>query len=86
MSRRAMRSTDKTLAHHHYTVGGFVNWLGQRRVSGVEQITANDIRAYLFTLHERGLKDTTQHAHVAAKGIKTQLCWLVHRSLTVHQL
>lgn len=33
------------------------------------------MRAYLISLQERGLKDTTQHAH--ARGIKTWLTWLV---------
>ena len=50
LSAVAMRCTAKTLVHYHYTVRNFVTWLGESGVSGVEQISAADVRAYLITL------------------------------------
>jgi len=75
LSRRAARCTPKTLEHYQYTVGGFVQWLGELDVATVQEITASHIRTYLVSLQDRGLKDTTQHAH--ARGIKAWLNWLV---------
>ena len=75
ISRRSARCTAKTLEHYDYTVGGFVGWLTAQGVPDVERVTPDHIREYLITLQERGLKDTTQHAH--ARGIKAWLNWLV---------
>lgn len=75
LDRQASRCTLKTLEHYQYTCGSFVDWLGAQGVLGVGQVTAHHIRAYLVSLQQRGLKDTTQHAH--ARGIKAWLNWLV---------
>lgn len=75
LDRRASRCTIKTLEHYRYTVGSFVDWLEARRVTFVGEIAPHHIRAYLVSLQDRGLKDTTQHAH--ARGIKAWLDWLV---------
>ena len=75
LDRQAARCTPKTLEHYQYTCGSFVEWLSVQGVLGVGQITAHHIRAYLVRLQQRGLKDTTQHAH--ARGIKAWLNWLV---------
>jgi len=75
MARSAARCTAKTLEHYRYTVGSFIAWLEELGVSEVSQITPSHIRAYLLSLQERNLKDTTQHAH--ARGIKAWLNWLV---------
>ena len=75
ISRRAARCTAKTLEHYDYTVGGFIGWLAAHGVRDVQRVTPHHIRAYLIALQDRGLKDTTQHAH--ARGIKAWLNWLV---------
>jgi integrase/recombinase XerC len=75
LDRQASRCTSKTLEHYQYTCGSFVEWLGVQGILDVGQITAHHIRAYLVRLQQRGLKDTTQHAH--ARGIKAWLNWLV---------
>jgi len=76
LAKRAARCTRKTLEHYDYTVGSFVAWLEGEGVTAIGQITAHQIRSYLVGLQERGLKDTTQHAH--AGGIKAWLNWLVN--------
>ena len=60
---------------YRYTVGSFIDWLQGEGVKDINTITANHIRTYLVSLQERGLKDTTQHAH--ARGVKAWLNWLV---------
>lgn len=75
LDRQAARCTPKTLEHYEYTCGGFAAWLRAQGILDVSQITAHDIRAYLVSLQQRGLKDSTQHAH--ARGIKAWLNWLV---------
>lgn len=75
LSREAMRCTPKTLEHYRYTVGAFLTFLETQGARDVTAITARHIRAYLVGLQQRGVKDTTQHAH--ARGIKTWLKWLV---------
>jgi site-specific recombinase XerD len=75
LDRQAARCPPKTLEHYEYTCGGFVKWLGVQGILDVGQITAHHIRAYLVSLQQRGLKDTTQYAH--ARGIKAWLNWLV---------
>ncbi len=75
VARKAARCTGKTLEHYEYTLGSFTAWLEERGVLDVERITADHIRTYLIALQERGLKDTTQHAH--ARGIRAWLNWLV---------
>ncbi|HOQ99109.1 MAG TPA: tyrosine-type recombinase/integrase [Anaerolineae bacterium] len=75
LDRQAARCTPKTLEHYRYTVGGFVAWLKAQDVRDVAHIKAGHVRAYLVSIQERGVKDTTQHAH--ARGIKAWLNWLV---------
>ena len=75
IDRKAARCTYKTLEHYTYTVGSSVAWLRDSGVSYVDEITPGHIRAYLISLQDRNLKDTTQHAH--ARGIKAWLNWLV---------
>jgi integrase/recombinase XerC len=75
LSRQAMRCTAKTLEHYRYTVGGFVAWLTAQGINSPQDITPDNIRAYLVSLQERKTKDTTQHAH--ARGVKTWLRWMV---------
>ncbi len=75
LDRRAARCTPKTLEHYEYTCGNFVRWLTAQGISRTPEITAHHIRAYLVSLQERNLRDTTQHNH--ARGIKAWLNWLV---------
>ena len=75
LDREAARCSPKTLEHYQYTLGGFVAFLKTRNVSDVSEIIPQDIRAYLISLQNRNLKDTTQHAH--ARAIRAWLNWLV---------
>lgn len=75
LDRQASRCTPKTLEHYRYTVGGFVARLQEQGIDTPESITPALIRAYLVSLQDRGLADTTQHAH--ARGLRTWLNWLV---------
>lgn len=75
LDRQAARCTRKTLQHYEYSAGHFVAWLKERGVPDLAHITPSHVRAYLVSLQERGLKDTTQHAQ--ARGIKAWLNWLV---------
>jgi len=75
LDRRARRCTDKTMQHYEYTTGGFVAWLADHSVTDVASITSTHIRTYLVSFQDRGLKDTTVHAH--ARGIKAFCSWLV---------
>ena len=75
LDREAARYTPKTLEHYRYTTGTFVDYLESQGIREVGAIKPSHIRMYLVSLQQRGLKDTTQHAH--ARGIKTWLRWLV---------
>ncbi len=75
LDREAARCSPKTLEHYQYTLGGFVAFLKTRNVSDLSEIIPQDIRAYLISLQNRNLKDTTQHAH--ARAIRAWLNWLV---------
>ena len=75
LDREAARYSPKTLEHYTYTVGSFVAFLQAHGVTDPTAITPHHVRAFLVTLQERNLRDTTQHAH--ARGIKTFLRWLV---------
>lgn len=75
LDRRASRCTPATIRHYEYTLGAFTSWLADHGVSDVTGILPAHIRAYLVGLQERGLKDTTQHAH--ARGIRAWLRWLI---------
>ncbi|MGQ9676559.1 MAG: tyrosine-type recombinase/integrase [Chloroflexota bacterium] len=75
LDRQASRCTPKTIEHYTYTVGSFINYLRQHNVNDITEIKPTHIRSFLVSLQDRGLKDTSQHAH--ARGIKAWLNWLV---------
>ena len=64
LERKASRCTVKPLEHYAYTVGGFVAYAKGQGIADVAAISPTIIRLYLVALQRRGLKDTTQHAHV----------------------
>lgn len=77
LEQQAARHSPKTIEHYRYTAGSFVAWLKERGVRDIGHITPDHIRAYSVSLIERGVKDTTQHAHM--RGIKSWLKWLVEQ-------
>lgn len=54
---------------------GAFEFLLKHQITTPDRIAADHIRRFLVGLQDRGLKDTTQHAH--ARGIKPWFRWLV---------
>lgn len=75
LDRQARACTDKTLTHYQYTVGGFLRYLHELAIATPQEIQPTHIRSFFVHLQERGLKDSTIHAH--ARGIKAWCNWLV---------
>jgi integrase/recombinase XerD len=66
LSRKAILCTESTLEFYKYTVGKFIEWL---EISSLNDLKVRRIRAYLASLSERGLKDSSIHGH--ARAIRT---------------
>lgn len=62
LSRKALRRTSKTIEFYEYTIGAFMQWLGDKTP------TVRDVRIYLAHLT---CADATVHAH--ARGIRAFL-------------
>ena len=71
LSRQSMNCAPTTLFFYNHTAGVFLSWLEQCGISEPTQITALHVRQYISGLADRGLKDTTLHAH--ARAIRTLL-------------
>ncbi len=64
LDRRARHCTAKTLELYRYTISGFLDFLQE-----TDQPPSNRaVRAFLASVAERGVKDTTLEAH--ARGIR----------------
>ncbi len=65
--------TPATLEFYQNTTGKFARWLIDRRVKKVDQVTLMLIQEYLNHVRDRGVKDSTVHAH--ARGARVWLLW-----------
>jgi integrase/recombinase XerD len=72
LSRQSIRCSATTMAFYSFTAGVFVNWLENQGLTMPDDVSAQHVREYLSELVQRGMKDTTCHAH--ARAIKS----LVH--------
>ena len=70
-----MRCTAQTLEYYRYALGGFLKYLETRNINRPEEIKATDIRAFLVSLQDRKMADTTIHLH--ARATKTFCRWLL---------
>lgn len=73
-SRESILCTRKTMIHYRYTTGNFVQWLDGETMDSPDKIVASHVRRYLNGVRDRGVQDSTLHAH--ARGIKTFLRFL----------
>lgn len=71
LSRQSMNCTVATLEFYKNTAAVFLFWLEQHGVTEPAQVMAQHIRQYIAEMADRGLKDTTLHAH--ARAIRTLL-------------
>ena len=68
LSRQAALLSPNTIEFYNYTAGEFVDFLISHNIFEPEQITSSIVRAYLSEVNNRGVSDSTVHAH--ARGIK----------------
>lgn len=71
LSRQAANHTPATLEFYRHTAGAFLAWIEAQGITDPADIAPRHVRQYLAGLIDRGLKDTTLHAH--ARAIKTLL-------------
>ena len=71
LSRKASLLAPKTIDFYEYTVGSLVDWLISNGITSPEAINSSSIRAYISTVNERGVSDSTVHAH--ARGTRAFL-------------
>lgn len=71
VSREAMNCTPKTMQFYGFTARKFVAWLEDRKVADPAGVSGKHVRSYLSECRQRGLKDTSLHAH--ARAIRTLL-------------
>lgn len=65
---RAQRLAAKTQAYYRCQLAPFLQWCAAHQVETLAAFSARLIRAYLISLEERGLRDTSVHA--AARAIR----------------
>lgn len=58
---QARRLTPATLRFYEGKLSVFFQWLGERGITHIDDITANLLRQFLASIAERGLTDTYQH-------------------------
>ncbi|HUI89158.1 MAG TPA: tyrosine-type recombinase/integrase [Anaerolineales bacterium] len=71
LSRQAMLCSQRTLAWYSFTLGKFMQWLEDNGATTAQEITAKHVRAYLASLAERRLEDSTINNH--GRAIRTLL-------------
>jgi site-specific recombinase XerD len=74
LSRQAALLSPSTIEFYNYTAGEFVEYLISQGFSEPEQITSGSVRAYLSEVNNRGVSDSTVHAH--ARGTRAFLRFL----------
>ena len=74
LSRQAALLTPSTIEFYNFTAGEFVDFLISQEFHGPEQITSSIVRAYLTKVNNRGVTDSTVHAH--ARGTRAFLRFL----------
>jgi integrase/recombinase XerC len=74
LSRKALLLAPKTIEFYEYTVGSLLDWLISKDINSPEAIESSIIRAYISTVNERGVSDSTVHAH--ARGTRAFLRFL----------
>jgi len=79
MDCRARRLSPSTLVHYREQLLPFLRFVGEFGVITPGTVTGHHIRAYLVSLQERGLKDTSQHA--AARPIRAFFNFLVREEV-----
>jgi site-specific recombinase XerD len=73
VAKRAEGAALSTIEFYTKKLGAFVKWCNGEGITGVEQITPDDIRRYLIFLENRGNNPGGRHAHYRA--IKAMLRW-----------
>lgn len=71
LSRKAMLCSPQTMRWYSATAGVFIKWLQENGTTSPDGVDARHVRAYLASLAERGLKDSSIHGH--ARAIRTFL-------------
>ena len=85
LDARARRLSPKTVRSYRDQVSPFVDFLAERGITTLADISPHDIRAYLVTLQERGLAENS--IHTAATTLRVWFNWLrAEESLTVSPL
>lgn len=74
LSRKASLLASKTIEFYEYTVGGLVDWLVSRGFTFPENLSSSVVRAYISSVNDRGVSDSTVHAH--ARGTRAFLRFL----------
>ncbi len=73
-SRKASLLAPKTIEFYEYTVGSLIDWITSKGITSPEAIKPSIIRAYISTVNDRGVSDSTVHAH--ARGTRAFLRFL----------
>ncbi|MCO6449313.1 MAG: tyrosine-type recombinase/integrase [Caldilineales bacterium] len=68
LDAKARRLKPTTLDYFYWQLGPFLQFLEEQGIMTPQAIEPRHIRAYIVSLQERGLKDTSQHA--AARAIR----------------
>jgi site-specific recombinase XerD len=66
LSRQAKQVSPATLEFYKYTVGVFLAWAETQGIGSPEDVTARNVRAYLASLTDRGLADSSIAEHATA--------------------
>ena len=74
LSRQAALLSPSTIEFYNYTAGEFVDYLISQDIFEPEQIKSSTVRAYLSEVNNRGVSDSTVHAH--ARGTRAFLRFL----------